>query len=202
MSGQYRIVFHLPGQTKSYYRRHVECRRNGLPATKPEITTDVADAAKFTSLDLLTAARSRFRADFPRFTIFIEDLAGNGPLFEPRQVEPTTEDHRTPMWVVEDQDTFLGFLTVPAWSPTLGRCFALRSSDVPAIVASRRHEVLETIYAETPEAAVQRGKELWGSLMVPFANPQFEAQAQEEIKQFAAEIKNHGKTGRPRPGDL
>jgi hypothetical protein len=188
MPGQLKIVFYRPGEgTKFYLYRD------------SEITPDVLQARHFNNPDSCIAFRDRFREQYPKCTIFIEDALGNR-LFE-RAVQPPspTEDNRAACFVEPAgyEHSGLGFLTHPAIRPAEGYCWCVRASDVPGLAGRD----IETVYGDTPIHAVERALATWGALAVPspapWASQQDAAQAKTILKQFN-ELRS---PGRMRPGN-
>jgi hypothetical protein len=187
-----------------YYSRDTEHRASGISSTQPFFDEDARLARKFGTPAEAVARRDSFRQMWPRDRqrFFIESCSGGDPLFEERSAEvaPTdSTDSRTPLFIIPDDllESRLGFLVRPGYTSSLGRCWCVRSCDVPSLLEDGRHETLETIYHKDPEWALYNARIAWGPAMKPFANPFPQVQAERQVQN---EIHNPRRAG-IRPGD-
>jgi hypothetical protein len=189
MAGPLKIVFIRPGEDVKFYLYR-----------DSEITPDILQARHFNNADSCVAFRDRFREQYPKCTIFIEDVQGNR-LFE-REAQPSSEptDNRADVFIVPDayETSGLGFILRAATTPTLGRCYALRACDVPSMVGRSA----ETIYAIDPIQAVERGLLLWAPFIQPLEHPLKEQRDTVEAKKLLQQIEKIKQgPGRRRPGN-
>jgi hypothetical protein len=203
MAGPFHIVLFMPNDPRPYFWWRDSERRMSDGGLCPEFSLSVQDA-KFKILhraEDAVAERDRFRKYWPSYRIVIRRTDGSTEdQYEDRTAtvsQTDSSDNRNPLWVIPDDlddGTSRGFLVQPAYTAKLGKCWAVRSSDVPSMneeVPSSR----ETVYDADPAMAVRRARELWGDAMKPFAHPLIEARAEAQIKQLMNSVNNP-----PRPG--
>jgi hypothetical protein len=190
MSGQYRIVFKMPGRgdEKFYYRRD------------SEVSPDVTQAHAFHSADSVIAFRDRFRDEYKQCAVYIEDSQGNRLFERDTQPQSETRDNRSPVWFSPDdlESHRLGYIVRPGIRPDMGRCWYIRSSDFPNLVGRD----IESVFGNTPLEAVERCRALWGALAQPIPHPlgkQLDTVAAKKILQQIEKIKQG--PGRRRPGN-
>jgi hypothetical protein len=198
-----RIVIAVADGRKLYFHRMGETKIvRGEPLSAPEVIEDLGRAAKLAP-SVAVAARDRWRQRYTREKIFIEDLLGNGPLFERGgSTQTEVEDAREPIWFVPDKaddgmppELSKGFWIHPARTPQ-GPRWCLRSIDVPDVP---RH--YGTVYAETPEEVLAKAKFAWRAFCKAFDHPNKRAVGGALVAQMLHEAKQSQTPGKIRPGD-
>jgi hypothetical protein len=201
------LVFSLrtrPG-LKTYYRRLRETgsgKRGEFPKTEPELDDDISQAARF-SPEQAVALRQYWRDQ--RYSVVVEDIQGNGPLFEKRESSvgsPTERFAQHEYRFVPIQgggyDGNVGFLV----KHNAQRGWYLRSIDVPSMRAL--HADRETLWGETPEDVVNKAIQMWTlAVAVPFEDPEATKKAEQERREKAKrDLEIQLRAGvRMRPGD-
>ncbi len=161
-----------PGVEKTYFHRVAEVgsgERGLPPKTKVIVSTTVADATGF-SPEHAIAARDGFRKQ--NYDCWIESVGGQC-LYDNHESAPVVEAqpvHHTCFVPVMQNGVLKGNGYVVKRHPQDG--WYIRAADVPSLVESRRHEVMESLWGSSPEEVVQKLIQVWTTqIAVPFPNP-------------------------------
>lgn len=156
---------------------------------------DDADAT-LVSFEFAIEARKRWRQDFG--IVVHVALEKYGPTVSDDASQNSGEDTRTPQFVPFTNG--LGLFVTPGTRPD-GRCWYLRSGDVPSFRDHQRHTAIESISGATPQEAAQRAVDSWG-VEILFRDPNQDARDEEERKKAALEANRRQLNGvLVRPGD-
>jgi hypothetical protein len=163
-----------PAIGKEYFVRLTETssgNRDAVPTVVPLVSPNVQDATA-TTVDDAIRARDRYRER--GFDVWIETREGQR-VFDVNEAPPPVEPppqplHHTCFVPVMQGGVMKGNGYVVKHHPTDG--WYIRSEDVPSLVESRRHEVMETLWGSSPEDVVRQLLQVWtAQVAVPFANP-------------------------------
>jgi len=195
------LVFSLPNHpgVPAYLHRTAEVSdgtRGMSPTIKPVFDDDIQQSQVWTNAEFAVQARDHWRGR--GYTVVLKDQEGNGPLFEGRDHTDSLTERPVQHSVRFVQLTGggvdgKGFHV--RFSPERRQWYC-RAIDIPSMLAE--HRDTETLWADSPEAVVQRILDLWGlKIAIPFDDPEATARAQHE-RQQAQQRKCPG----IRPGDI
>jgi hypothetical protein len=159
---------------KEYFIRVTEesnGNRGEPPIIKPLVSPIVSEGA-VTFAEGGIRARDVYRGQ--GFNCWLEDTNGER-VFESAPPTPAVEapsQHRTCFFEVLQGGVPRGNGYIVRYNPLPGKGWYIRASDVPSLVETNRHEVMETLWGSSPEDVVQRLLQTWtAKVAVPFANP-------------------------------
>jgi len=163
-----------PAIEKEYFVRLSETSsgaRDAIPTVVPLVSPNVQDATA-TSIDDAIRARDRYRER--GFDAWIETREGQRVFDASDSSSPVEEQpqpfHHTCFVPVMQGGVMKGNGYVVRRHPQDG--WYIRAADVPSLVASRRHEVMDTLWGTSPENVVRKLLQVWtAQIAAPFPNP-------------------------------